>query len=246
MSPTSSAPLAPRLTARAWCSISSMVTESVLGWPRTTMASESPTRIASTPAASAARAVGKSYAVSMVMGSPRSHLPWRSRTVTLGRGGLASSIRPGPEDPGGSMAWLTVGVLPGSPPNGVGVLRITLARADVLHQWSWPRDATIRRPLWTTCGEGVERLCAGGRAAWNCRGYPVEKRVEKPWPAVGACGQPRGNLWTSGLPAVETPWDACEERAASCGNVVGKARRERAKPVEKSLRDVDLLWMTPP
>ncbi len=41
------APVAPRLTARAWWSISSMVTDRVLGWPRTTMASESPTRIAS-------------------------------------------------------------------------------------------------------------------------------------------------------------------------------------------------------
>jgi hypothetical protein len=50
MSPTSSARCAPRATARAWCSISSMVTDSVLGWPSTTMASESPTRMASMPA----------------------------------------------------------------------------------------------------------------------------------------------------------------------------------------------------
>ena len=42
-----------RTTARTWCSISSSVTGMVVEWPRTTIPSESPTRMASTPAASA-------------------------------------------------------------------------------------------------------------------------------------------------------------------------------------------------
>ena len=76
MSPTRCATFAPRATALAWWSISSIVTGSVLSYPRTTMPSESPTRIESTPARSRARAVGKSYAVSIVIGSPRSFFAW--------------------------------------------------------------------------------------------------------------------------------------------------------------------------
>ena len=45
------------------------------------MPSESPTRIESTPARSRARAVGKSYAVSIVIGSPRSFFAWSVRSV---------------------------------------------------------------------------------------------------------------------------------------------------------------------
>ena len=55
MSATSRARLTPRRTALVWWIISSMVTDSVSGWPSTTMASESPTRMMSTPAASAVR-----------------------------------------------------------------------------------------------------------------------------------------------------------------------------------------------
>ncbi len=58
MSATSSARWVPRRAAFTWCSISSMVTDSVSAWPSTTMATESPTRIMSTPAVSARRAEG--------------------------------------------------------------------------------------------------------------------------------------------------------------------------------------------
>ncbi len=54
MSPTTSGRRAPRVTARVMKSISSIVTGTVLdSWPRTTIAAVSPTRIRSTPAASA-------------------------------------------------------------------------------------------------------------------------------------------------------------------------------------------------
>ena len=58
MSATSKAWRVPRRTARVWCSISSSVTGSVLSYPSTTIASESPTSKTSTPASSSSRAVG--------------------------------------------------------------------------------------------------------------------------------------------------------------------------------------------
>jgi hypothetical protein len=51
--------------------------------PRETMARESPTRMISMPAAEANAADGKSWAVSMVMGT---FLLWRSRMVWIVRG----------------------------------------------------------------------------------------------------------------------------------------------------------------
>src|SRR2546427_3752022 len=59
--------------------MSSIVTGSVLPWPRTTMPSESPTRIRSMPASATRRALGKSYAVSIASRAP--FLRLSSRTV---------------------------------------------------------------------------------------------------------------------------------------------------------------------
>src|SRR5436853_92956 len=59
--------------------MSSIVTGSVLPKPRTTMPSESPTRIRSMPASVTRRALGKSYAVSIASRAP--FLPFSSRTV---------------------------------------------------------------------------------------------------------------------------------------------------------------------
>jgi hypothetical protein len=55
------------VTARVSISISSMVTGSVDPWPSTVIAAESPTRMISTPAASARRALDASYAVTMAI-----------------------------------------------------------------------------------------------------------------------------------------------------------------------------------
>src|SRR6266581_252236 len=81
MSPTIRALVAPLATARVWWSISSIVTGSVVEYPRTFWASESPTRMTGTPASSRILAVGKSYAVSMMNRSPRSLNLRRSRMV---------------------------------------------------------------------------------------------------------------------------------------------------------------------
>ena len=51
--------------------ISSIVAGTVESWPSTTIAAESPTRIRSTPASSAIRPDGASYAVTITMRSPR-------------------------------------------------------------------------------------------------------------------------------------------------------------------------------
>src|SRR5438552_195329 len=152
MSPMSSAREAPRRTARAWWSISSMVTDRVSGWPRTTMARESPTRIASTPAWSARRAVGKSYAVTIVIGSRRSRFSRKVRVVVFrgvaddGPVLIASSprrrsgrpmrvgcaklwigdrprARPGPRRDPGEGQDRQVRRPPRSPPDGVGGCR---------------------------------------------------------------------------------------------------------------------------
>ena len=60
MSPTTSARGRVRVTARQWWSISSMVTGTVLSYPRANSARVSPTRIRSTPAPSARRALAAS------------------------------------------------------------------------------------------------------------------------------------------------------------------------------------------
>ena len=59
-----------------------MVTSIVDGYPSTVIAPESPTRTMSTPAASAARALGKSYAVTITIGSRRRFLSSRIGSVT--------------------------------------------------------------------------------------------------------------------------------------------------------------------
>ena len=59
-----------RATAATWWAMSSIVTCSVSSYPSTTIASESPTRIMSTPASSATRADGASYAVTITSGGP--------------------------------------------------------------------------------------------------------------------------------------------------------------------------------
>jgi len=56
MSPTTWARLAPRVTARAWYTIWSMVTGSVDSFPWTTIPRLSPTRRTSAPASSRMRA----------------------------------------------------------------------------------------------------------------------------------------------------------------------------------------------
>src|SRR5256885_5092284 len=59
--------------------MSSIITATVLPYPRTTMPSESPTRISSMPASATRRALGKSYAVSIASRAP--FLRLSSRTV---------------------------------------------------------------------------------------------------------------------------------------------------------------------
>src|SRR3954471_21362937 len=59
--------------------MSSVVTWSVSSYPSTTIATESPTRITSAPAASTVRADGASYAVTMTRGGPPS--PLRAATA---------------------------------------------------------------------------------------------------------------------------------------------------------------------
>jgi hypothetical protein len=64
------ADLAARDTERQWSSISSTSTSLVSSIPRATIAKLSPTRMISIPATSATCALGKSWAVRTVMGSP--------------------------------------------------------------------------------------------------------------------------------------------------------------------------------
>src|SRR5476649_2821474 len=63
--------------------MSSVVTLSVSSYPSTTIATESPTRIMSTPAPSTTRAVGASYAVTITSGVPEP-LEWRIRGAVTG------------------------------------------------------------------------------------------------------------------------------------------------------------------
>ncbi|MDT4858748.1 hypothetical protein FQZ97_932290 [compost metagenome] len=73
----------------------SSVTPAVLARPWHTMPSESPTRMHSTPAASATAAKVASYAVSMVIFSPRSRNSFRRGRLTglrWGRGEAVGSV----------------------------------------------------------------------------------------------------------------------------------------------------------
>ena len=60
MSPTTSASGAPRRTASAWWTMTSIVAGMVVAWPRAVVESESPTSTSGTPARCAMRAVRKS------------------------------------------------------------------------------------------------------------------------------------------------------------------------------------------
>ena len=85
-SPITIALSTPRLAARQWWTISSIVTDVVSFCPSTTMPTESPTSTASTPAPSASRADGQSYAVTIAIASPRSRIACSVATPTFGRG----------------------------------------------------------------------------------------------------------------------------------------------------------------
>ena len=80
------AALVARETDRQCSSISSMRTSLVSSMPRATIARLSPTRIMSMPAASATWALGKSWAVIIVIGSPLLCMERRVPTVTFFRG----------------------------------------------------------------------------------------------------------------------------------------------------------------
>mmetsp|Transcript_14714 Transcript_14714/g.41849 ORF Transcript_14714/g.41849 Transcript_14714/m.41849 type:complete len:310 (-) Transcript_14714:386-1315(-) len=71
------------VTALQWWIISSIVTPTVEERPNTTIPTLSPTRIISTPASLAIRALGASYAVSMTMGVPFSYFLRSVRTVAF-------------------------------------------------------------------------------------------------------------------------------------------------------------------
>src|SRR5213593_602145 len=83
--------------------MSSIVTGTVVGYPSTTMPSESPTRMTSMPAWSTRRANAASYAVIIVMRLPSRFIATRSGTVTFFGAGvvtppywsLTSDLRPG-------------------------------------------------------------------------------------------------------------------------------------------------------
>jgi len=90
MSAITSGRRAPRFAARVRINISSIVAGTVESWPCTTIAAESPTRIRSTPAASAMRADGASYAVIITMRSPR-----RFISINSGRASLPGAGVPG-------------------------------------------------------------------------------------------------------------------------------------------------------
>jgi hypothetical protein len=83
MSAITSGRCAPRVTARVSITISSIDAGTVESWPSTTIAAESPTRMRSTPAASASRPLGASYAVTIAIFSPR-----RFRSASSGSGNL--------------------------------------------------------------------------------------------------------------------------------------------------------------
>ena len=83
MSATTIGRFAPRVTHCVMNTISSSVTGTVDSRPWTTMPDESPTRIRSTPAASASRPLGASYAVTMTIFSPR-----RFSSISSGSGTL--------------------------------------------------------------------------------------------------------------------------------------------------------------
>src|SRR5206468_11363334 len=103
MSPIRSGRRAPRETAAACRTMSSIVTGTVVGYPSTTMPSESPTRMTSMPAWSTRRANAASYAVIIVMRLPSRFIATRSGTVTFFGAGtdvppywsLTSNLRPG-------------------------------------------------------------------------------------------------------------------------------------------------------
>src|SRR5438045_3432272 len=97
MSPTTIGRYAARATVFVRKIISSIVTGTVVpSWPRTTIAAVSPTRITSTPASSAKRAPGASYAVTIAILSPRRFISASSGSGSLPAGGaLIRRLLPG-------------------------------------------------------------------------------------------------------------------------------------------------------
>ncbi len=83
MSATTIGRFAPRVTHCVMNTISSSVTGTVDSRPCTTMPAESPTRIRSTPAASARRPLGASYAVTITILSPRRFISCSSGSGSL-------------------------------------------------------------------------------------------------------------------------------------------------------------------
>lgn len=88
---TVKAALVARATDRQWRSISSSRTSLVSAMPKATMARLSPTRMVSMPAVSATWALGKSWAVIMVIGSPFLYSARSVPSVTFLRG-LAGGV----------------------------------------------------------------------------------------------------------------------------------------------------------
>jgi hypothetical protein len=83
MSAITSGRFAPRVTHSVMNRISSSVAGTVDSRPCTTMPDESPTRTRSTPAASASRPLGASYAVTMTIFSPRRFISSSSGSGSL-------------------------------------------------------------------------------------------------------------------------------------------------------------------
>ena len=77
-SPTTWALFTPRMTARVWPSISSIVTGTVSRYPSSTMPRLSPTRMMSIPASSTHCACGNEYAVIMEIFFLSFFIPCRS------------------------------------------------------------------------------------------------------------------------------------------------------------------------
>ena len=83
MSAMRNARLRPRAAASVCRTMSSIVTFNVSGRPSTTIPSESPTRITSTPASSKMRANRASYAVIITIFAPSAFIRARSRMLVL-------------------------------------------------------------------------------------------------------------------------------------------------------------------
>src|SRR5512132_4013139 len=130
----SRAPGLARAAAATWWAMSSIVTWSVSSWPSTTMASVSPTRIMSTPAPSATRADGKSYAVTITNGGP---LPLRA---------LMSGARSGARESGLDDAVVISEPPPSGAPTAPGSTASVASREGRRLRRPPPRRRQLCRP----------------------------------------------------------------------------------------------------